>query len=72
MAGVVVSETTIETRIAAESVIANSRNRRPTMPGIRRIGIKTATREMLIEKTVKPISLAPLSAAASGDRPARG
>jgi hypothetical protein len=32
--------------------------------------MKTAIREMLIEKTVKPISRAPLSAAASGDRPA--
>ena len=55
--GVVVSETTIETRMAVESVIANSRKSRPTMPPISRIGMKTAISEMLIEKTVKPISL---------------
>ncbi len=58
--GVVVSETTSETAIAIESVTANSRNRRPTMPPISRIGMNTATSEMLIERTVKPISCAPL------------
>ena len=36
------------------------------MPPIRRIGMNTATSEMLIERTVKPISLAPRSAASSG------
>ena len=58
--GVVVSETTIETTIAIERVTANSRNRRPTMPPISRIGINTAISEMLMESTVKPISCAPL------------
>ena len=34
------------------------------MPPIRRIGMKTATSETLIEMTVKPISWAPFNAAA--------
>ena len=59
--GVVVSEMTSETAMATESVVtANSRKSRPTMPPIRRIGMKTATSETLIEMTVKPISLRPL------------
>ncbi len=64
--GVVVSEMTIETRMAAESVTANSRKRRPTMPPMSSSGMKTAMSEMLMEKTVKPISCAPCSAAAMG------
>src|SRR5256884_9938658 len=48
---------------------ANSRNRRPTMPPIIRMGIKTATSEVLMERTVKPISLAPFMAAAKGFMP---
>ena len=67
--GVVVSETIIETAMATERVTANSRNRRPTMPPISRMGMKTATSDKLIEKTVKPISLAPRSAAWSGVTP---
>jgi len=67
--GVVVSEITIDTRMADDSVIANSRNRRPIMPPIRSRGMKTAINEMLMEKTVKPISCAPFSAACIGDRP---
>ena len=39
------------------------------MPPIARIGMNTAIRDMLIEKTVKPISLAPCSVAAIGDMP---
>ncbi len=61
--GVVVSEIAIESRIAIDRVAVNSRNRRPTMPPMSRIGMKTAIREMLIETTVKPISRAPSSAA---------
>ena len=64
--GVVVSETSSEMPTATESVTANSRNKRPTMPPISRIGMNTATSEMLMERTVKPISLAPSSAAWSG------
>ena len=62
----VVSEITMETRMAVERVTANSRNSRPTMPPIIRIGMKTATSEMLMENTVKPISRAPLRAASHG------
>ena len=40
--GVVASETASEIRIATDSVMANSRNRRPTMPPISRIGMNTA------------------------------
>src|SRR5712692_2690688 len=42
---------------------ASAQNKRPTMPPMRRIGIKTATREVLMERTVNPISLAPFMAA---------
>ena len=66
MQGVVVSEMIMEMTMAVESVTANSRKRRPTMPPIMRMGMKTAISDMLMEKTVKPISLAPLSAAAIG------
>ena len=52
--------------MAVESVTANSRNSRPTMPPISRIGMNTAISEMLMDSTVKPISLAPFSAAANG------
>jgi len=44
-------------------VIANSRNNRPTIPPISRIGMNTAISEMLIDITVKPIFAAPLTAA---------
>jgi hypothetical protein len=67
--GVVVSEIAIEIRMAMESVTANSRKRRPTMPPISRIGMKTATSESEIEKTVKPICLAPSRAACIGRFP---
>ena len=67
--GVVVSETTSETRMAAESVTANSRKSRPTMPPISRMGINTAISEVLIESTVKPISREPSMAASKGAKP---
>ena len=67
--GVVVNEMTIDTRIAAESVIANSRNRRPMMPPINSSGINTAIRETLIEKTVKPTTGRLCSAACTGVSP---
>ena len=67
--GVTVSETTMEMAMATERTTANSRNRRPTMPLIIRMGMKTAISEMLIDKTVKPISSAPLSAACIGFMP---
>ena len=61
--GVVVSETTSDTQIETESVTANSRNSRPTMPPISRIGMNTAISEMDMERTVKPISFDPSMAA---------
>ena len=42
------------------TVMANSRNSRPTMPPISSSGMNTATSEKLIETMVKPISPAPL------------
>ncbi len=67
--GVVVREITREIKMAMDRVTANSRNRRPTMPPINRSGMKTATREALMEMTVKAISWAPKNAARSGVSP---
>ena len=52
-----------------DSVIANSRKSRPTMPPIKRIGMNTAMSERLMEITVNPTSRAPRSAARNGDIP---
>ncbi len=68
--GVVVRETTMDMRMATERVTANSRNSRPTMPPMSRMGMNTAHREMLMESTVKPISSAPRRAACMGVMPA--
>ena len=57
--------------MATDSVTANSRNSRPTMPPISRIGMNTATSETLIDSTVKPISRGAVSAASSGGMPFR-
>jgi len=43
--GVVVRETINDTRTATERVTANSRKMRPTIPPMRRMGIKTAIKE---------------------------
>ena len=67
--GVKVSETMPETRTAKLKVTANSWNKRPTSPPMNRSGMKTATSEVLMEITVKPICLAPLSAASMEDWP---
>ncbi len=56
--------------MASERVSANSRNRRPTIPPIRRIGRNTAINEMLIDSTVNPTSRAPASAASTRPLPA--
>ena len=61
--GVVLSETTSDTRMATESVMANSRKRRPTSPPIIRMGMKTAISETLMDRTVNPTSCAPFRAA---------
>ena len=67
--GVTVSDTTSETRIDIESVTANSRSSRPTMPPISRIGRNTAISDRLIDSTVNPTSRAPCSAACSRGSP---
>src|ERR1039458_10380547 len=67
--GTTVRETTMEMAMAIERTTANSRNRRPTTPLIIRMGMKTAMSEMLIDKTVKPISSAPTGAACIGFMP---
>ena len=64
--GVVVSDTTSDTAMAMLKTTANSRNSRPTIPPISRMGMNTATSEVLMESTVKPISLEPLKAARTG------
>ena len=70
MAGVAESETHRETTMAMLNVTANSRNSRPMMPPIRRMGINTEINEMLIDKTVGPISWEPFKAASKGESPA--
>ena len=65
----VVKDSTREIRIAVDKVTENSRNSRPTMPPINSRGMKTATRETLMERTVKAISRDPRSAASIGATP---
>src|SRR5260370_38268781 len=60
--GVVVSEMSSDTAMATLRTTANSRKRRPTIPRKRRMGMKTAMSEVLMERTVNPISLAPFIA----------
>ena len=67
--GVSVTDTRPDTRIAAVIVTANSRNRRPRMPLMKRIGMNTAASDTVIDTIVKPISLEPFSAASSGASP---
>jgi hypothetical protein len=68
--GVTVSDTTSDTQMAATSVTENSRSNRPTTPSISSSGMKAATSETEIDTTVKPICLAPSSAARIGEDPA--
>ena len=67
--GVSVSDTTAEMAIASVSTIANSWNRRPSSPPMKMIGMNTATSEMEIDMTVKPICRAPAMAACRGGTP---
>ena len=55
--------------MAMLSVTANSRNSRPMMPPMNSSGISTATSDTVSERMVKPICLAPLSAASNGVSP---
>ncbi len=61
--GVKVSDTIIDTSSDAVTVTPNSRNRRPTMPPRNNSGMNTAISDTVIDTMVKPISLAPFSAA---------
>ncbi len=56
-------------RIDTASVIANSRNRRPTTSPMNSSGINTAISENVSEMIVNAICCVPLSAASSGDSP---
>ena len=67
--GVSVSDTTAEVRMATVSTTANSWNSLPSSPPMNRIGMNTATSEMLMETTVKPICRDPASAASNGPMP---
>ncbi len=68
--GVSVRATAAETRMAAASVSANSRNRRPTMSPMNSRGISTAMSDTVSDRIVNPICPAPLKAAARGASPA--
>ena len=68
--GVVVSDTHRETTMATLNVIANSRNSLPMIPPISKRGMNTAISEVLIARTVNPISREPFMAACSGESPA--
>ena len=67
--GVSVSDTIADTTTAMVSVSANSRNMRPTRPVMNSSGMNTAISDSVSEMMVKPISLAPLSAAWNGLSP---
>jgi len=67
--GVRVSDTMAEMMMVMDTVMANSRNSRPTIPPIKSSGMKTAMSEKLIDTIVKPISPAPFSAASRGFMP---
>ena len=61
--GVSVIDTSPENRMAMMMVTANSCSSRPTMPPMKTMGMNTAAREMVMDRMVKPISLAPFMAA---------
>ncbi len=67
--GTRVSDTTAEIRMVIASVMANSRNSRPTTSPMNRSGMSTAISDMVSEMMVKPICSEPFSAASSGESP---
>ena len=67
--GVSVNDTIADATTAMVSVSANSRNMRPTKPVMNSNGMNTAISDSVSDMTVKPISLAPRSAASSGFSP---
>src|SRR5665647_3913563 len=62
-------ETIPEIRMAVQMVTANSRKRRPRMPAMNIMVIKTAASESVMETMVKPISREPVRAACIGVSP---
>ncbi len=68
--GTSVNDTIAEMMIVTASVIANSRNRRPTTSAMNNSGISTAISDTVSEMIVKPICSEPLSAACKGGSPA--
>src|SRR5438552_16698377 len=56
ISGVRVNETKPDARIATMMVMANSRKMRPSNPGMKASGMKTAANESVIDKMVKEIS----------------
>jgi len=67
--GVRLSETTPEMIMAAMMTTANSWNSLPMMPLMKSTGMKTAARESVMERMVKPISRPPSMAASMRDCP---
>jgi hypothetical protein len=67
--GTNVSDTTAEIRMVTDSVMANSRNSRPTTSPMNSSGISTAISDTVSEMMVKPICSEPRSAACNGDSP---
>jgi hypothetical protein len=67
--GTRVSDTSADTSTARPTMTANSWNSRPITPGMKKIGMNTATSEIEIEMMVKPISREPTSAAWKGFLP---
>src|SRR5580658_11348443 len=67
--GVSVNDTTADMTIVTASVIANSRNSRPTTSPMNSNGMSTAISETVSETMVKPICSAPLTAASIGGSP---
>ncbi len=67
--GTSVSDTTAESTMVTARVTANSLNRRPITPPMKRSGISTAISEMVRDMMVKPICPAPAIAASNGLMP---
>ncbi|MNT51860.1 hypothetical protein D3C72_1888470 [compost metagenome] len=67
--GTKVSDTMADTSTASETTTANSWNSKPITPGMKKMGMNTATSETEIEMMVKPISFAPSRAARIGFLP---
>ena len=61
--GVIDNEMTPEISTATPTVTANSLNKRPSNPSMNRMGMNTAARDTVIDRTVKAISWEPASSA---------